>query len=142
MVDVKGRDECWPWRGKLYGTGQYGMFARKVDEKWQTVSAHRLSFELTKGPIPKGLQICHSCDFGPCCNPQHLFVGTQTDNIIDMFDKERGNAKLTKQAVSEIRQSHRSLPSTDTVRRLARKHLVHPRTIRNVINVQTWAHLP
>lgn len=70
---------------------------------------HRLSYERFTGPIPEGLDVCHKCDHPPCCNPDHLFVGTRSENMQDMLAKGRGVtgedhpfSKLTDAAVIEI----------------------------------------
>lgn len=75
---------CHLYTGSLLKTG-YGQFW--LDGK--NVLAHRASYELNNGPIPKGLNICHSCDVRHCINPRHLFLGTQSDNIKDCYNKRR-----------------------------------------------------
>jgi predicted DNA-binding protein (UPF0251 family) len=75
---------CWPWQGAL-GRGGYGHFRHKhVDYQ-----AHRTMFLMTYGPIPPGLFICHHCDNPPCCNPSHLYLGTNADNAQDAKRKGR-----------------------------------------------------
>src|SRR4051812_40726278 len=67
--------ECWPWTGKTNHDG-YGQIRWK-DSMYGT---HRVVYQLTIGPIPGNLRVLHRCDNPPCCNPDHLFVGTQPQN--------------------------------------------------------------
>lgn len=83
-VDKAGPDECWVWTGAK--AGEYG----RVSVKGVGFGAHRISYEMAKGPIPPGFIILHSCDNPPCVNPSHLRVGTHTDNVHDMLEKGRG----------------------------------------------------
>jgi hypothetical protein len=94
--------------------------------------------------MPRDSFVCHSCDNPSCCNPEHLWRGTATDNMRDMFEKGRGNrargissgkAKLTDAMVIEI------LRSSETCRALARRMGVSPGTIENVRNRRTWRHV-
>lgn len=78
-------NECWEWKGAINNVG-YGMFRENNDKM---VTAHRKSYELHKGEIPKGMCICHSCDNPKCVNPDHLWLGTIKDNIDDMIRKGR-----------------------------------------------------
>ncbi len=75
---------CWPW--KLAKPRGYGMFKVRRDE---SVRAHRMAWELTNGPIPEGMLVCHRCDNPACCNPGHLFLGTHQDNMDDRNSKNR-----------------------------------------------------
>jgi hypothetical protein len=75
---------CWLWMastkngyGQLYAQGKSSQYA------------HRVSWKEHKGQIPKGLQVLHKCDVRRCINPEHLFLGTQADNIHDMVKKGR-----------------------------------------------------
>jgi hypothetical protein len=75
---------CWLWTGSVDKSG-YGT--TKLDGKWRTM--HRLSWEYHNGQIPKGLQVLHKCDVPSCINPEHLFLGTQKDNVHDGIRKGR-----------------------------------------------------
>lgn len=75
-------DECWLWKGGR--TGQRGCFRYGFGSSL----AHRCSYEMYKGPIPKGLWVLHSCDNRLCVNPNHLRVGTGRDNARDRAERE------------------------------------------------------
>lgn len=103
-VDRRGPYECWPWKAATDARNGYGHFIiRQVF--WL---AHRFAYYLTHGPIPEGSCVCHSCDNPPCCNPAHLFLGTQLENIQDRVKKGRcgttgGPRRLTAPWVRCIR---------------------------------------
>ncbi len=75
---------CWLWTGWCGSQGYGGLMVKN-----EAVRAHRLSWELHYGPIPKGLYVCHKCDVKSCVNPDHLFLGTHKDNIQDAIKKGR-----------------------------------------------------
>lgn len=106
-VAVRGLDECWNWLGGKNGSG-YGSFYN-----WRM--AHRVSYEIHFGPIPKGMCVCHSCDNKSCCNPAHLWLGTYGDNSLDAGRKGRisnnhpigilnPKAKIDESSVIKIRR--------------------------------------
>ena len=105
-VDTSG--DCWLWTACLWPNG-YG----RISVKGRAVGTHRVAYELAYGPIPTGMFVCHKCDVPACVNPDHLFLGTNTDNVRDMWAKGRGkgldphNGKLTRfqrvQAVERVR---------------------------------------
>lgn len=75
---------CWNWTGFINPKG-YGQLSFKR----RTVRAHRLAWALAYGPIPDGLCVCHRCDNRRCVRPDHLFIGTNLDNMRDMVAKGR-----------------------------------------------------
>lgn len=135
-------DECWEWQGaengRGYGTIHYG------GAKTYT---HRLAWILTNGDVRSGLCVCHRCDNPSCCNPAHLWLGTQTDNARDMASKGRnfravgelcGRAKLTNDRVLAIR----SLADAGwSSRRIARVFGIGKSTAWSVASGNTWGHM-
>lgn len=85
-VSALSDDECWIWMGSL--RRGYGRISIRHS---YSIPAHRFSWELHRGSIPNGLDVCHTCDVPACVNPNHLFLGTAKDNIRDMILKERDN---------------------------------------------------
>lgn len=82
---VRG-DGCWNWIGCVHPTG-YGQFSLNRS----TYRAHRVAYTIANGPIPSGMVICHSCDNPTCVNPQHLWAGSQAENMRDCATKGRIN---------------------------------------------------
>lgn len=83
-VDCPGQD-CWEWKGAKVGGTEYGSF----NVAGKRLRSNRAAWLLLRGPIPDGLHVLHRCDNPPCCNPDHLFLGTQLDNIRDAIAKGR-----------------------------------------------------
>ncbi len=143
QVDWSGGPlSCWPWQGKTlkgYGEMQVGDHVM--------VRAHRLSYALANGPLPLtigGERTCvlHHCDNPPCCNPAHLFLGTNHDNIDDMMDKSRqakgedsGRSKMTEAQVLAV------LRSRESAAVLASQYEVGLATIWNIRQRKTWRHI-
>lgn len=135
-VDKSG--SCWLWTGSNKPRG-YGQI--KVEGK--TIFAHRLSWELAYGPIPEGLYVCHRCDVPACVRPDHLFLGTQTDNMADRDAKGRTQhgenhykAKLCELDVWLIKNIE-----GQSGRAIAKWFDVCPGTVYDILNGKTWAHV-
>jgi hypothetical protein len=77
---------CWLWLASKYTNG-YGQFT--MGPPWRPHIADRIAWELTYGPIPEGLNVCHRCDTPACVRPDHLFLATQAGNLADMASKGR-----------------------------------------------------
>ena len=111
------------------------------------VFTHRLAWMIANGPIPEGMMICHKCDNPPCCNPDHLFLGTHDDNTDDKVAKGRqirgsdiGNSLLTEEQVLEIRRIYGCGEMGQVA--LGKKFGVTQANINDIVLRHTWTHLP
>ncbi len=102
-VAIGAPDACWPWTASRIGKHgyKYGQFTLNGDGKQRHVYAHRFAYEVTKGPLADGQKACHTCDSTPCCNPAHLFAGTQGDNLRDASAK--GHLRRPRPTAQKIR---------------------------------------
>lgn len=100
-IDTKGgnQNECWPWRGAVGGRDADRGYFSYEGKKWLV---YRLVWTFTIGPIPDGHVVRHKCDFPLCCNPSHLILGTQSENELDKYKRDR--AGLPVGAVREIKR--------------------------------------
>jgi predicted XRE-type DNA-binding protein len=136
----KGR--CHLWTGARNAKGRYGAF--RIEGK--LTGAHRASWMIHRGPIPKRKQVLHSCDRGLCVNDDHLFLGTRADNMRDKEAKGRANhargsrngaSKLTEKQVAEIRAIYARKEMTQTV--LAALFGVSQPMIGNIVRGKSWS---
>ena len=145
-VDLSDPDGCWPWTAATARRG-YGSFALKHGT---LVPAHRMSWIIEHGPIPRDMCVLHHCDNPPCVNPAHLFLGTRGDNARDMAAKGRhgaqtgamdlagernGRAKLTTEDVTEIRRRY---AAGETQVALAPIFGVSRAMIGNIVRGEAW----
>jgi len=152
-VDKLADKSCWLWLGPKTPTG-YG----RMRAFGQDTYAHRVSWVLYNGNIPKNLSVLHYCDNTSCVNPKHLWIGTQDDNLKDMVKKGRSYkgprhwvyaspekhargekhwwAKLNKSQIVKIRKRYRK--GGITQKQLAAEYHVAPSTIGAIVNHVNW----
>ena len=132
---------CWLWTATGDEKG-YGHFRYKGRPQ----KAHRASWMLHRGEIPDGMLVCHHCDTPACVNPDHLFLGTNDDNMRDRQEKGRQargerapTAVLTEREVSAIRllSDKHDIPKAD----IAEAFGVGGSTIGAIVRRKTWTHL-
>jgi len=148
-VDKTDPSGCWIWTGARSSAG-YGQ----IRIQHRLYYAHRLMWIIMRGVIPYGLEILHKCDNPWCVNPDHLFIGSQSDNIIDSVSKGRFNrpwgenhpkAKLTVEQVHEIRYLYAPrvgrYDRRMSQRKLARLYGVSRSAIDNILKGRNWKKL-
>lgn len=146
---VDKTSSCWLWMGKKTSRG-YGDFAVRIGKKILNFRAHRYSWEMIKGSIPTGSLVCHKCDNPPCVNPEHLYLGTQSDNIRESVKKRRHStchykgennpgAKITKEIIMEIRNSY--IPRKITQQFLAHKFNLTQSYVSEILSRKVWSHI-
>jgi hypothetical protein len=138
---VEKTDSCWNWTSTKHPKG-YGLFSIKNRNQ----RAHRVSYQLCCGPIPDGMQVLHKCDNPSCVRPDHLFLGTNADNMADKVAKgrqahygHRGDkhptAKLTVAQVLAVREA------TGTHREVAARFGVSMTQIADIRARRAWSYL-
>ncbi len=133
---VNKTDYCWLWTGVL--KEGYGVCGSKIEN---TNLAHRVSWILKNGSIPEGLFVCHRCDNPPCVNPDHLFLGTNRDNMRDAVSKGRIGV-LNEEKVIQIRRLYKKGKRGFGCVILGRMFNTSQANITAVVNGWTWTHVP
>lgn len=140
-VDKSGEfDTCWLWMGSCRRSG-YGQFRMRH----LYLRAHRVSYIITNGEISNNLFVLHKCDVPNCVNPNHLFLGTNSDNLHDMAEKKRSTFGernphhiLTEDDVRSIRKLY-TLGHKQA--ELMRMFSVGHSCIFGIINYKSWKHI-
>ena len=137
---VDKTSSCWLWTGCKtsfgYGSCYNGSFNPLLKRKAR-IGAHRVSYEIHYGKIPAGMCVLHKCDVPACVNPNHLFLGTKLDNMIDKENKNRGNhkTKLTPDVVLKIRLSN------STQREIAKQYDISQSAVSMIKNGLRWSNV-
>lgn len=144
-IKIDAVTKCWIWmagRKENKKGRDYGI----VWANGKRYPAHVLSFKLHGGRLRKDQIVCHDCDNPPCCNPEHLFAGTDKDNCQDKIKKgrakyekgsDRYNAKLTEADVVKIKQLLKTVPAAH----VATEFKVSKTAIHNIKNGLRWKHV-
>lgn len=150
-VDQRGKDDCWNWTAYHKKTGMgYGSVMITYAARQTHRPAHRVAYELTKGPIPAGLLVLHKCDNPLCVNPNHLFTGTVKDNTQDMMQKGRSRAhylmgsknyraKITEAQAIEIKNKYQ--PRKYGCKQLAEEYGISFQAVWLIVTGKGWKHL-
>lgn len=149
-IDRSDANGCWWWLGSRNNKG-YGMIGSRSfgdGSKCQQMLVHRLVYELTYGPIHNGLHCLHRCDNGNkgCVRPDHLFLGTNLDNILDRVAKgrsprgeQRSLAKLTAEKVRDMRLRYAA--GGHSYNAIAREESISVAACFKAISGETWSHV-
>jgi HNH endonuclease len=123
---------CWNWTAGLLATG-YGQI---YNDEGKHERAHRFSFRTLKAAIPKNLLILHQCDNRRCVNPDHLHLGTHSENLVEAYQRGKSppRRKLTDEQVRQVRKMHGSMLQ----KQLAVHFGVSESIISNIINRRIW----
>lgn len=132
--------KCWFWVGYVSDRG-YGVFGIGNHPQVR-VKAHRFAWLASRGDIPEGQEVCHRCDVPQCVNPDHLFLGSHRDNVLDSVRKGRkrswGLQKLNAEQVYDIRAR---LARGELHYRIAADYGIARNTVTGIANWKSWAHL-
>jgi hypothetical protein len=139
---VRKTDGCWEWTRSLKGAG-YGQFVADGKPHY----AHRWAWESVHGPIAQEMVVCHKCDNRRCVRPSHLFLGTQKDNIADMYAKgreRRGDQTGAKNGMARVKdidpaQVTALFDAGQRVRDIAPLFGISKSTVSNIVRRQHWS---
>lgn len=139
---VQKTETCWLWIGALQSSFGHGKISVPGNT---TVSAHRVSWELHHGNIPIELQVCHHCDNPKCVRPDHLFLGTQADNVADMRAKGRScvgsKNGMNKLSADDVREIHAAIQAGERTLDVARRFNTKSGHVMQIARGDRWKHL-
>ena len=140
---VKKGPTCWEWTASKDRKG-YGRITSTLGTR--NLKAHRVSYELHNGPITPGLWVLHVCDNPGCVRPDHLFLGTNADNVRDMLNKGRSRKGETNGAASrlttlDVRYILEARRHGESLRSIAARFHVSCSTVYAITSGRTWSHV-
>jgi len=142
---VEDSNGCWLWQG---GKTTFGHGIIAVNRKSHL--AHRVAYKIWKDRVPLNMFVCHTCDNPKCINPDHLFIGTQDDNMKDMANKGRSNNGIQKGEKNpqsqltdrQVRRIKRLLLNGHTRKEIANKFGVNEAVVGFISENKNWKHVP
>lgn len=124
---------CWLWTAQINNCG-YG----NLRNDGGSVLAHRISYELHKGAVPEGQFVLHSCDTRSCVNPAHLHLGSNADNMIEMYQRERfPHQKITPSLAQSI---YTKVKDGTKQKDVADEYSVDFRLVSSIVTGKRWSH--
>lgn len=130
--------DCWVWQAGELHRGYGGFYL-----DGEMIGAHRASIEIHKDGVPEGKYVLHTCDRKMCVNPEHLYVGTQQENIDDALERgqvvtgeDNPSTKLTRKDVQDIRTLYNSSDITQS--ELGKEYGVDQSTVSKILNGEWW----
>ena len=141
---IEKTDGCWIWKAAIDPSG-YGVFMIRADKMRAKLGSHRVSYYYHFGIWPRGLNTCHRCDTPSCTNPDHLFLGTQKENIQDCISKKRNScgsknvrAKIVEEDVPLIVDMFND---GYCVEKLSEKFGISVSVVYSILCGRTWKHV-
>lgn len=135
------QEGCWDWKGIIEHTGYAKLGIRPP------IKAHRASWIIHNGPIPKGLIVCHKCDNKKCTNIEHLWLGTHKQNIQDKIQKGRSNTpcgsllKISKINEIQVLEIKKLIEQGFSCSEIGRKINIPRKIVSRIKNGDTWKHV-
>ena len=146
-TQLPNENGCMLWKGALASKKWPDGYGKIRIKGGKQIAAHRFSYEIHNGKIPEGMYVCHRCDIPRCVAPEHLFLGTHSDNMKDKHAKKRNNtpegennylATFKNQQVLEIRALH---TQGTPIRKLARMFNTSQQVIQNIVHRRTYKNI-
>lgn len=148
-IEVRDSNVCWEWRG---ARNKHGYGITTIRNKQHL--SHRIVWLHQHGVMNLSMKVLHRCDNPPCCNPSHLFLGTQSDNVYDMIAKGRRRNGISRTSAKKGEENYRAKVKNSDVEKIrelrkmetplkeiARQFGIHVATVSDIVSRRTWKHI-